>query len=66
MIRRNLLTTTIAPTGSISIIANVSSGIEPYFAIGFEKNVLEGAILKEFNPLFEDKIRKYWIKKDIY
>jgi ribonucleoside-diphosphate reductase alpha chain len=54
---RNATVTAIAPTGSISIIAGVSSGIEPLFAISFMRNVLEGTRLFEVNPLFE-KIAK--------
>jgi len=53
---RNVAITTIAPTGSISMLSDASSGIEPVFALAFTKNVVEDAGLSYINKYFEKEL----------
>lgn len=55
---RNATVSCIAPTGTISMIAGVSGGIEPVFALSFTRNVLNNTHLQETHPLFLDWLRK--------
>lgn len=61
---RNMALTTIAPTGTISMIADASSGIEPVFSLGYQKNTVEGKTLYIMNPVFVDELKKRNLYQD--
>jgi ribonucleoside-diphosphate reductase alpha chain len=62
--RRNATVTTVAPTGTISIIAGTSSGIEPLFAVAYRRRALEGEEFDEVHPLFLQKLREFGLKEE--
>ncbi len=55
--RRNATVTTIAPTGTLSVIAGCSSGIEPLFAVAYVRHALENVELREENPILAEMLR---------
>jgi len=55
---RNSALTTIAPTGSISMLLDCSSGVEPFFALAYQKEVMSGQKLTYVNPYLEAELKK--------
>lgn len=62
---RNATLLSIAPTGSISIIASCSSSIEPLFALAFRRYVLEHTELLEVHPLLEEMFERFKVPEDV-
>jgi len=61
---RNATCTTIAPTGTISIISNCSSGIEPLFALSFTRHVMDDDKLPEIHPIFCQRLKEEGLYTD--
>jgi len=65
---RNVSVTTIPPTGTIAILADMNSGIEPYFALAYKRNITEGVgntakdYIIEVNPILFKKLEKYGVE----
>lgn len=58
-LQRNAALTTVAPTGSISMLLDCSSGVEPFFALAYTKeNIMGGDKLKYFNKYFEAELKR--------
>lgn len=61
---RNATITTIAPTGTLSIIAGCSSGVEPVFAYVFIRNIMDGTEMIEVNPILKAELESRGIYSD--
>ena len=62
--RRNSALTTVAPTGSISMLLDCSSGVEPFFALSYYKEVLSGQKLVYINPFLEAELKRLNLHND--
>lgn len=61
---RNATITTIAPTGTLSIIGGCSSGVEPVFAYAFIRNIMDGTEMIEVNPVLTEKLKELGLYSD--
>lgn len=62
---RNMALTTIAPTGTISMVADTSSGIEPVFSLGYQKNTVEGKKLFVVNQILVEELKRRGLYSDL-
>ncbi len=62
---RNATVTSIAPTGTLSMIAGCSSGIEPFYALAYRRFVFEGTQITEVNPLLEEKAKEAGVEDEV-
>ena len=60
--QRNATITTIAPTGTLSILADCSSGVEPIFGYVYIRNIMDGTEMIEVNPILKEEL----VKRDLY
>lgn len=61
---RNATVTTIAPTGTLSILANCSSGVEPIFAYVYFRNIMDGTRMAEANPILKEALQAQGLYSD--
>lgn len=61
---RNATITTIAPTGTLSIIGGCSSGVEPVFAYAYIRNIMDGTEMIEVNPVLTEKLKELGLYSD--
>jgi len=62
--QRNATITTIAPTGTLSIIGNCSSGVEPIFGYVYIRNIMDGTEMVEVNPILKNELEKRGLYSD--
>lgn len=62
---RNATLLSIAPTGTLSLIASCSSGIEPLFALAFRRYVLESTEIVEIHPLLEEMFARFGVAEEL-
>lgn len=61
---RNATITTIAPTGTLSLLAGCSSGVEPVFAYVYIRNIMDGTEMIEVNPILKERLKKSGLYSD--